>query len=118
NVGTHVNGPTPVAGIVAGALSFDGVNDYVSVPDHQELNFSPCILDVGEPMTIDLWIKTNLPAAQQGPNSGLRTILDKRVPPLAHPNGYSFFISQGRLGFQMNGVNYIAPSTGPNYINI
>ena len=29
--GTHVNGPVPVAGMVAGGLSFDGVDDYVEV---------------------------------------------------------------------------------------
>jgi hypothetical protein len=116
NLGSHINGPTPVPGVVAGALSFNGINDYVEVPDHTELNFGTCILDVAEPMTIDLWMKTNLPATQLGPNSGLRTILDKRVMnPLS---GYSLFIYQGRLGFQMNGVNYIAPSTGPNYVNI
>ncbi|MDW8241506.1 MAG: LamG-like jellyroll fold domain-containing protein, partial [Acidobacteriota bacterium] len=38
NNGTHVNGPTPTPGIVAGALRFDGVNDHVRVPDHPELN--------------------------------------------------------------------------------
>jgi hypothetical protein len=117
NVGTHFNGPTPVAGIVDDALSFDGVNDYVEVPDHPELNFGTCILDVAEPMTIDLWVKTNLPATQQGPNSGLMTMLDKRVTP-NQPSGYSLFIYQGRLGFQMNGMNYVAPNTGLNYINI
>lgn len=117
NTGSHINGPTAVAGVVAGALSFDGVNDYVEVPDHPELNFGTCILDVAEPMTIDLWVKTNLPATQQGPNSGLMTILDKRVN-LNQPNGYSLFTYQGRLGFQMNGVNYVAPNAGPNYVNI
>ena len=117
NVGTHFNGPTSVSGIVDGALSFDGVNDYVEVADHPEINFGTCILDVAEPMTIDLWVKTNSPATQQGPNSGLMTILDKRVTP-NQPNGYSLFVYQGRLGFQMNGVNYIAPNTGSNYINI
>lgn len=117
NVGTHFNGPTPVTGVVDGALSFDGVNDYVKVADHAELNFGNCILDFAEPMTIDLWMKTNLPATQLGSNSALRTILDKRDTPL-QPSGYSLFIYQGRLGFQMNGVNYVAPNTGPNYINI
>jgi PKD repeat protein len=118
NVGSHMNGPTPVPGVVAGALSFDGTNDYVEVANNPEINFGTCILDVAEPMTIDLWVKTNLPATQQGPNSGLKTILDKRVITLGYPNGFSLFSYQGRLGFQMNNVNYVAPNTGPNYLNI
>jgi len=117
NAGVHINGPTPVPGVVAGGLSFDGVNDYVEVADNPELNFGTCILDVAEPLTIDLWVKTNLAGNQLGPNSGLRTILDKRVNP-SQPNGYSLFIYGGRLGFQMNGVNYLAPAAGSNYINI
>jgi PKD repeat protein len=122
NVGTHFNGPLPgngplpVAGIVDGALSFNW-GDYVEVPNHPELNFGTCILDVAEPMTIDLWVKTDLPTAQQGTNSGLLTILDKRVNP-NHPTGYHLFIDNGRLGFQMDGVNYVAPASGPNHINI
>jgi hypothetical protein len=117
NVGAHVKGPTPVAGIVDGALSFDGVKDYVEVADHPELNFGSCIADAAEPMTIDLWVKTNLSATEQGSNSGLRTILDKRVTP-SQEDGYSLFIYQGRLGFRMGGTNYVAPATGPNHINI
>ncbi len=116
NVGTHFNGPTPVAGIVDGALSFDGVDDYVEVANHQELNFGTCILDVAEPMTIDLWVKTNLPPTQQGANSGLRTILYKSAA--SQTSSYHLFLSNGRLGFQMNGSSYIAPATGPNYIDI
>jgi hypothetical protein len=118
NVGTHFNGPTAVAGVVDGALSFDGVNDYVEVANHPEINFlGGCVLDIAEPMTIDMWVKTNLPQILQGANSGLLTILDKRTSP-NQPNGYSIFLFNGRLGLQMNGTNYVAPASGANYINI
>ena len=33
--GTLVNGPTWTAGRIGGALSFDGVNDYVEITDEQ-----------------------------------------------------------------------------------
>ncbi|MCS7158328.1 MAG: LamG domain-containing protein, partial [Blastocatellia bacterium] len=116
NSGTHVNGPTPTPGIVAGALRFDGVNDHVRVPDHAEL-------DVGTGnFTLDAWVRTT--AAQ-----GVVVLVDKRSG--LTPLGYSLFLSNGRLGFQMaNGagsstctptptagvscVNYVAPTTSPN----
>ncbi|MDC0741592.1 DNRLRE domain-containing protein [Polyangium mundeleinium] len=37
--GIWANGPTPVPGVFAGALSFDGINDSVSVPSDPGLNF-------------------------------------------------------------------------------
>jgi hypothetical protein len=118
NVGTLMNGPTFTAGRVDGAFSFDGVNDYVKVPDGPELNFKDgCVLDIAEPMTIDLWLKTNLGRAEMGATSGLRTVLDKRAQ-TPTVNGYHLYISNGRLGFQMNGTNYVAPASGPNYVNI
>jgi hypothetical protein len=49
NDGT-VYGATWSAGNVEGALSFDGVDDYVSVPDSPSVDFSPT-----SPITIDLW---------------------------------------------------------------
>jgi hypothetical protein len=115
NNGTHVNGPTPVSGKVAGALRFDGVNDHVRVPDHAELN-----VGTGN-FTLDAWVRTG--------SSGLIVLVDKRSGPT--PQGYSLFLVNGRLGFQMaNGVgssvcaatptpgracvNYVAPPTSPN----
>jgi hypothetical protein len=112
NNGTHVNGPTPVSGKVAGALRFDGVNDHVLVPNHAEL-------DVGTGnFTLDAWVRTG--------SSDLIVLVDKRSGPT--PLGYSLFLVNGRLGFQMaNGVgspscaptptpghacvNYVAPTT-------
>ena len=116
NQGTHVNGPTPTPGKVAGALRFDGVDDHVRVPDHAEL-------DVGTGnFTLDAWVRTTA-------SQGVVVFVDKRSGPT--PLGYSLFLANGRLGFQMaNGVgsstctsaptsgvacvNYVAPTTSPN----
>jgi hypothetical protein len=60
NNGTLVNGPTWTTGKLGGALSFDGVNDYVGLGNPSSLNFSGQI-------TFGAWIK---PQA----NDGLRNI--------------------------------------------
>ncbi|CAG0992925.1 hypothetical protein GPROT1_03181, partial [Gammaproteobacteria bacterium] len=116
NVGTYANLPAPTPGVVAGALSLNG-SQWVEAVNSPEVNFrGGCISDFAEPMTIDLWLKTDI-APGTGPTSGLLTILDKRVNP-ALPVGYHMFLFNGRLGFQIDGVNYGAPAAGPNYINI
>jgi hypothetical protein len=85
-------GPAPVAGMVAGALQFDGVDDWVEVPDpsgtlsHQAPNS----------FTIDAWIKV-----QPGDASGVRPIVDKRVEIGGKVAGYAFFLYNGQLGFQL-----------------
>jgi hypothetical protein len=85
-------GPAPVAGMVAGALQFDGVDDLVEVPDpsgtlsHQAPNS----------FTIDAWIKV-----QPGDASGVRPIVDKRVEIGGKVAGYAFFLYNGQLGFQL-----------------
>ena len=48
-----VNGAATVPGKVGEAFSFDGVDDYVSVPDSLNLNFG-----TGD-FTVDAWIKTS-----------------------------------------------------------
>ena len=59
NPGTHFNGPTPVAGKVAGALSFDGVDDYVDV-------LSPTGLPTGAaPRTVAYWAKADIQSGTQ-----------------------------------------------------
>ncbi|MGC9046550.1 MAG: LamG-like jellyroll fold domain-containing protein, partial [Minisyncoccia bacterium] len=50
NNGTLINGPTWTTGKVGGALSFDGVDDYVEVPDSDSISIT------GD-MTIVAWIK-------------------------------------------------------------
>ena len=52
NDGTLINGPVWTTGQVDGALSFDGVNDYVEVPN------SPS-LDITGAITLSGWIKVN-----------------------------------------------------------
>jgi uncharacterized repeat protein (TIGR01451 family) len=123
NLGTHNNGPTPTSGKVGGALCFDGANDYIEVADHPEIDFpSSCPSGVDGAFTIDAWVRTS-------DSTGVDTILDKRVNP-NQPVGYSLFLVDGRLGFQLadggtapGGIcgtgpgfpctNYVAPPTSP-----
>ncbi len=113
NVGVYGPGtakPTPGAGLVAGALTFDGVNDYAEVAHATDVDIlGNCVLDVAESFTIDFWVKTQSSAI-------LQTILDKRTNP-GDPNlpiGYHVFLSNGRPGLQMSvGTtfsNFIAPT--------
>jgi len=109
NDGTHMNGPTPSAGKVDGALTFDGIDDHIKVADHPELNFGE------SDFTIDAWIRTR-------EADGFRPIVDKRNPgPTDLPFGYTFFLQDGNLGFRINtdiafgsGTSAGATSTGPN----
>ncbi|MCX6030337.1 MAG: SUMF1/EgtB/PvdO family nonheme iron enzyme [Chloroflexi bacterium] len=91
--GTHLNGPAPVPGMVAFALSFDGVDDCVEVADHSSLNF-----DLGD-LTIDAWIKTS-------DAGSLKYLVDKRVA--ATDQGYALFLlGNGVLGFELGqGVGF------------
>ena len=95
NNGKLVGGPLRVSGIADRGLTFDRINDYVQVPDSS-------LLDVGTgDFSIDAWIQTSS-------STRTRVILDKRSP---EPRGYSFFITQGRLGLQLaanNFANYVS----------
>src|SRR5450759_5412343 len=53
NNGTLTNGPTWTTGKVGGALSFDGTDDYVNVPDNPSL-------DMSGNLTIEFWHKWNV----------------------------------------------------------
>lgn len=120
NSGTLINSPTHVAGKVAGALRFDGVNDYVSSPSTIVTNIGPA----GLPQTcsgnystcrgdlsIDAWIKVDPTAS-----IAAITITDKRSGVVPAIKGYSFFVyARNRLGLQLaDGVgagysNYLSP---------
>ena len=91
--GTHVNGPIPVPGMVAGGLSFDGVDDYVNVPYHSSLDFG-----VGD-LTIDAWIK---PDPYNYSISSVMTLVDQRVETGSSAwLGYSLYLRNGWLGFHL-----------------
>jgi len=49
NDGTHTGGPTPVTGKAAGALSFDGSDDYLFIP-------ASVSTSIPVPWTIDAWV--------------------------------------------------------------
>jgi hypothetical protein len=77
--GTLVNGPLHVPGRLGGALSFDGVNESVSVPH-------AAVLDA-YPLTVSLWMSTTA-----GSLSGL---VNKYLP--SSMSGYQVFTSGGNL---------------------
>ncbi|MEG8947247.1 SdrD B-like domain-containing protein [Rosettibacter firmus] len=85
NFGTKMNGPIAVAGKVLGALQFDGIDDYIEVKDHSELNFG-----TGD-FSFDAWIKTDA-------KTGVEVLVDKRK---AYNTGYSFFLNDGYLSLQL-----------------
>ncbi|MEM7536066.1 MAG: SdrD B-like domain-containing protein [Chloroflexota bacterium] len=109
--GTHVNGPTPIVGMVSNALRFNGQN-YVEAATSPELN-------VGEgDFSIDAWVRTH-------DANGVKIIVDKRYEDgVADTQGYSLFLVNGRVGFQMaDGSGSWACSSDPvsssctNYIS-
>ena len=89
--GTHVNGPVVSAGYVANSLTFNGVNQYVSVPDYAAID--PL---AGQNFSLDAWVKR----AVTSPNSPPSIIVDKRDPNTGV--GYSLALSYGNLIWQMN----------------
>ncbi|MDD5696404.1 MAG: LamG domain-containing protein [Candidatus Pacebacteria bacterium] len=54
NYGTFSGGPTPKAGVAGQALSFDGVNDYVSIANSNSLAMSGWT-----ELSVEFWIKTS-----------------------------------------------------------
>ena len=90
--GLLMNGPIWTGGVVDGALSFDGVDDYVAIPDSQNL-------DITDEITIEAWIH---PAT---PINGY--VLSKQED--TGPSGaYSIGISDDtdRIDFRFNGTNF------------
>jgi len=98
--------PTPGPGMVAGALQFNGINQYVDSPSSIVTNFGP--VHSGGPdscggnfstcagdFSIDVWM--NISALPYG----VATIVDKRSGSAPAINGYSFYLYHDRLGLQL-----------------
>ncbi|MFH0780169.1 MAG: LamG-like jellyroll fold domain-containing protein [Parcubacteria group bacterium] len=102
NHGTLMNGAAFAPGKVAQAFSFDGVNDYVKVPDSSSLNFG-----VGSGFSIDAWIKTR--------KQDFQSIIDKReAPGNQNTRGYHLYLYKGLLGFQMADASAPSPTCSNN----
>ncbi len=102
NNGTLHGGATyTTLGKVGKAFSLLGDSDYVTVSNDPSLNFG-----TGD-FSIDAWINTS------SLDGNALTIIDKRGGDVSNPTGYSFFIYEGRLGFQLGDgsatFNYISP---------
>ncbi|MBI3621533.1 MAG: hypothetical protein HY208_05025 [Nitrospirae bacterium] len=96
NTGALLNGPAWTTGRINQALSFDGVDDYVNIPQTAALN--------GYPLTIAVWMKTT--------TTGLQGIVNKYLP--GSRNGYQLFTSGGNLcaWYFTDASNYIWDGTG------
>ncbi len=102
NDGIHVNGPKPVSGVDDYALRFDGVDDYVEVPDSDAL-------DVGTgDFSVDFWIQTSQ-------RSGVHVIQDKRRPTSPY-TGYHVYLAGGKIGIQLADTKGYTNYTSPAFV--
>jgi hypothetical protein len=87
--GTRIGAATQVPGRVKAGLQLNGNGAYVQVPSLPPLNVA-----TGN-FSLDAWVKIDKPADL----NGTRVIAEKRQQ--APWRGYSFFLSEGRLGVQL-----------------
>lgn len=99
NDGTYMGAPAPLAGeFVLNSLCFNGTTDYVEVPNAPELNFGTGNLSV------DAWVRTTT-------IGGVKVIVEHRENAPNGVIGYSMYLYQGNLSFQLadgNGANTCA----------
>jgi hypothetical protein len=127
NSGTHVGGPTPIPGMVAGALRFDGVGSYVESPSSIVTNVGPASLATScsgsystcpGNLSISTWIRL-APGAERN----VMTILDKRAVAGSTLKGYHVFTYAGSFGLQLaDGLgsgysNYLSPVMTPDLMD-
>jgi hypothetical protein len=70
NTGTLTNGPQWVDGRISKALSFDGQDDYVEVPDSDSLDFT-------QALTLELWFKPHISISAANPIHEAYALLEK-----------------------------------------
>jgi hypothetical protein len=99
NAGLHQGGPVAEPAVVLGGLNFDGIDDFVEIPDASELNFGL------QSFTLMTWLKTVK-------TPGVEVLLDKRSFDIfGSVTGYHLFLFNGRLGLQLADggfTNYIS----------
>jgi hypothetical protein len=86
------NNPAPTAFSNAYSLSLDGINDFITVPHHSDLN--------SYPISISAWIKTTK-------TTGFNGIVSKYI--YGSKNGYQLFTSNGMIygRYFKNSTSYI-----------
>ena len=98
NNGVHHGNTIPTTGFVGNGLCFDGQQSYVEVPSYPAIDFG-----LGD-FSIDAWIR------RSSGDQAIRKIVDKRQEVFSsRVFGYSFFLLDGRLWFQL------ADGTHSNY---
>ncbi|MCJ7664414.1 MAG: LamG domain-containing protein [Desulfobacterales bacterium] len=105
NNGTLVNGPVWTSGQIGGALSFDGVNDYVDMGDPADgsLDFG-----AGDSFTLSLWFKRDVINVDH-------TLISKReVIDGINNEGYSWRIYNNKLYAGIEGTNTVATAITGN----
>ncbi len=96
--GTLVNGPRCVPGVLGNALQFDGIGNYVNIPDSNSL-------DVSNRFTISLWFK---PGRLLNATTGRKDLLQKFLSYWLIMNYPS---ADGKLAFVLNGGSPLVKST-------
>jgi Concanavalin A-like lectin/glucanases superfamily len=103
NPGAQVNGPVPAAGNVAGALRFDGANDYVAAPDSDLWAFG------SNDFTIELWANLDSPEGGTTSHPGYIFIGNDEGPFIV--NKWFFALGGGRLEFVFS-----SPTIGDQFL--
>lgn len=93
------NGVQSVAGEVGNAAKFDGVSQYIDIPNDPNLDIGPAA-----DFSIDAWVQLNpcSPTHSCPADSGVRVIMEKRTFNAPnHYKGYSFYLYNQYLGLQL-----------------